>query len=253
MYGLLAMALSVPAGFSAKRFGEKRVLAVGLLGVAVGSVLLGEAGSFESALAVPRRHDHRLPLRVRQRARRRGADGAPHAARPHDGRGRRGVVAGVGHRRAARRRARRASSAGAPRSSATPAWPCSARPCSGVLSLPADALTRAATTADGHIVAGAGEPQRLSHARGLDARADRRARRLRPVHGDLLRAERRAGGVRPRRRGGGPHHQHGLSLRDRGESRHRRARGPLQQARRARLRVRHACRGVGIAGDRETC
>jgi predicted MFS family arabinose efflux permease len=50
MYGLLAMALSVPAGISAKRFGERRVLGAGLLGVAAGSVLLGEAWSFESAM-----------------------------------------------------------------------------------------------------------------------------------------------------------------------------------------------------------
>jgi predicted MFS family arabinose efflux permease len=49
LYGLLAMLLSVPAGVSARRFGEKRVLAIGLLGVAAGSVLLGEAWSFESA------------------------------------------------------------------------------------------------------------------------------------------------------------------------------------------------------------
>jgi len=51
LYGLLAMLLSVPAGVSAKRFGEKRVLGLGLLGVAAGSVLLGEAWSFESAIA----------------------------------------------------------------------------------------------------------------------------------------------------------------------------------------------------------
>lgn len=51
MYGLLAMLLSVPAGFSAKRFGEKRVLALGLLGVAAGAVLLGEAWNFNSALS----------------------------------------------------------------------------------------------------------------------------------------------------------------------------------------------------------
>ena len=51
LYGLLAMLLSVPAGISAKRFGEKRVLGIGLLGVAAGSVLLGEAWSFESAIA----------------------------------------------------------------------------------------------------------------------------------------------------------------------------------------------------------
>jgi predicted MFS family arabinose efflux permease len=51
VYGLLAIALSVPAGLSAKRFGEKRVLAAGLLGVAGGSVLLGEAWNFDSAFA----------------------------------------------------------------------------------------------------------------------------------------------------------------------------------------------------------
>jgi len=50
LYGLLAMLLSVPAGVSARRFGEKRVLGIGLLGVAAGSVLLGEAWSYESAL-----------------------------------------------------------------------------------------------------------------------------------------------------------------------------------------------------------
>jgi len=51
LYGLLALLLSVPAGLTAKRFGEKRVVAAGLLGVAVGSVLLGEAGSFATAIA----------------------------------------------------------------------------------------------------------------------------------------------------------------------------------------------------------
>jgi predicted MFS family arabinose efflux permease len=51
LYGLLAMLLSVPAGISARRFGEKRVLALGLVGLAIGSVLLGQAESFESALA----------------------------------------------------------------------------------------------------------------------------------------------------------------------------------------------------------
>jgi len=38
MYGLLAMVLSVPAGVAAKRVGERRILAAGLLGVAAGSV-----------------------------------------------------------------------------------------------------------------------------------------------------------------------------------------------------------------------
>ena len=51
LYGLLAMLLSVPAGISAKRLGEKHVLGIGLLVVAAGSVLLGEAWSFGSAIA----------------------------------------------------------------------------------------------------------------------------------------------------------------------------------------------------------
>lgn len=50
LYGLLAMLLSVPAGISANRYGVKQVLILGLLGVAAGSVLLGEAWSFASAL-----------------------------------------------------------------------------------------------------------------------------------------------------------------------------------------------------------
>jgi len=51
IYGLLALLLSVPAGLTAKRFGEKRVLAAGLVGVAIGSVLLARAWNFESAVA----------------------------------------------------------------------------------------------------------------------------------------------------------------------------------------------------------
>jgi len=51
IYGLLALALSVPAGLCAKRFGEKRVLGAGLLGVAAGSLLLGQAWNFQTALA----------------------------------------------------------------------------------------------------------------------------------------------------------------------------------------------------------
>jgi len=51
VYGLLALLLSVPAGLTAKRFGERRVLAAGLVGVAIGSVLLARAWSFESAVA----------------------------------------------------------------------------------------------------------------------------------------------------------------------------------------------------------
>jgi predicted MFS family arabinose efflux permease len=51
IYGLLALLLSVPAGLTAKRFGEKRVLAAGLVGVAIGSVLLARAWDFQSAVA----------------------------------------------------------------------------------------------------------------------------------------------------------------------------------------------------------
>ena len=51
LYGLLAMLLSVPAGMAARRFGEKRVLVLGLIGVALGSVLLRQAQDFTSAMA----------------------------------------------------------------------------------------------------------------------------------------------------------------------------------------------------------
>ncbi len=50
LYGLLAMLLSVPAGISAHRFGEKQVLVAGLVVVAAGSLLLGQAHDFESAI-----------------------------------------------------------------------------------------------------------------------------------------------------------------------------------------------------------
>lgn len=50
VYGLLALVLSVPAGITARRFGEKRVLVLGLIGLAIGSVLLGQAQSFAGAI-----------------------------------------------------------------------------------------------------------------------------------------------------------------------------------------------------------
>ena len=85
IYGLLALALSVPAGISAKRFGEKRVLGAGLLGVAAGSVLLGQAWNFRVRAGIPRCDDLRLPVRLRFRAHRCRAHGAAVAAGPHDG------------------------------------------------------------------------------------------------------------------------------------------------------------------------
>ena len=50
IYGLLAIALSVPRDWQ-QRLGEKPTVIAGLLGVAVGSVLLGSAWSFSTALA----------------------------------------------------------------------------------------------------------------------------------------------------------------------------------------------------------
>ena len=50
LYGLVAMAVSVPAGLLAKRVGEKPALTGGLLGVALGLVLLSQASTFEWAL-----------------------------------------------------------------------------------------------------------------------------------------------------------------------------------------------------------
>jgi predicted MFS family arabinose efflux permease len=51
MYGLLALALSVPAGIVAKRYGEKRILVLALFFVAFGLFMLGRAQGFYSALA----------------------------------------------------------------------------------------------------------------------------------------------------------------------------------------------------------
>ena len=50
LYGLVAMAVSVPAGILAKRVGEKRALTGGLLGVALGLLLLSQASTYGWAL-----------------------------------------------------------------------------------------------------------------------------------------------------------------------------------------------------------
>ena len=123
MYGLLALALSVPAGLCAKRFGEKRVLGVGLLGVAAGSVLLGQAWNFRVGARIPRVDDLRLSFRIRLCAHRNCAHGAAIAERPHDGNPRRDVCAVLPS--SVRRSAVRSPMnwAGAWRFSATPQWP----------------------------------------------------------------------------------------------------------------------------------
>jgi predicted MFS family arabinose efflux permease len=49
MYGLLAIALSIPAGMLVKSFGERKILTAGLLIVALGLFLLSKAPSFLAA------------------------------------------------------------------------------------------------------------------------------------------------------------------------------------------------------------
>jgi predicted MFS family arabinose efflux permease len=49
MYGLLAIALSIPAGLFARRFGERGMLTAGLLIVAVGLLVLSQAPQFLAA------------------------------------------------------------------------------------------------------------------------------------------------------------------------------------------------------------
>jgi predicted MFS family arabinose efflux permease len=51
MYGLLALALSVPAGLAVKRYGEKRVLITALFLVGFGLFMLGRAPGFFTAFA----------------------------------------------------------------------------------------------------------------------------------------------------------------------------------------------------------
>jgi predicted MFS family arabinose efflux permease len=50
LYGLVAMAVSVPAGLLAKIVGEKLALTGGLLGVAIGLLLLSQVSTYRSAL-----------------------------------------------------------------------------------------------------------------------------------------------------------------------------------------------------------
>ncbi|MGA8873315.1 MAG: MFS transporter [Candidatus Acidiferrales bacterium] len=51
LYGILALVLSVPAGLTAKQFGEKIVMVAGVLIVALGLVVLSRADDFVGALA----------------------------------------------------------------------------------------------------------------------------------------------------------------------------------------------------------
>jgi len=51
LYGILALLLSVPAGLTAKRFGEKSVMVAGIVVVSLGLVLLSRATNFNGALS----------------------------------------------------------------------------------------------------------------------------------------------------------------------------------------------------------
>ena len=247
LYGLLAMLLSVPAGVSAKRFGEKHVLGIGLLGVAAGSVLLGEAWSFGSAIAfrgltifgyrfafVSVLIAVALTAPPSLRGRTMGVLGATSALASVVGAPLGGMLVGeFGWRLAILGYAAMAVVG------ATVFW---------LFYRPTSDDPRGAGA---HDDARRRQPERLSLARRVDDRADRRARRLRAVHRDLLRPERGEGVVRPRRDGGGSHHQHRLPHCDRGESRRWPADRPLQQARRARSRVHHSVRRIRVVGHRE--
>src|SRR5579871_6466799 len=46
MYGLIAMVVSLPGGMLAQRFGEKRMLSLGLAGIAAGLLWLSLAPNF---------------------------------------------------------------------------------------------------------------------------------------------------------------------------------------------------------------
>ncbi|TRZ93733.1 MAG: MFS transporter [Rhodocyclaceae bacterium] len=51
VYGLVALVMSVPAGVLAKQYGEKKVLATGLVILVIGLFFLAQAGSYEQALS----------------------------------------------------------------------------------------------------------------------------------------------------------------------------------------------------------
>ncbi len=51
MYGLSALLLSVPGGMLAKRFGEKKVLTLGLLFVTLGLIVLSQVWSIPTVFA----------------------------------------------------------------------------------------------------------------------------------------------------------------------------------------------------------
>ncbi len=247
LYGLLAMLLSVPAGISARRFGEKRVLALGLVGLAIGSVLLGQASSFESALAFRGLaiFGYRFafvsvliavaltsPLSLRGRTM--GVLGATSAMASVVGAPLGGALVGeLGWRTAILGYAFMALVG------AAVFWlfyrpTAEAVPIAATAAAPQGALQRSAFRSPAvwllALVVGLGGFGQFTITYFVPSVAQ--------------------GRLRSRRRGGGADHQHGVHRRDRAESRRRRARRPLQQARRSRRYVRAARRGVHLADDR---
>ena len=99
LYGLVAMAVSVPAGILAKRVGEKLALTGGLLGVALGLLLLSHASTYGLRSRRSRGLAARIPSRVRLCDDVDRAGGAARISQPGDGHSGRHGVAGVGDRR----------------------------------------------------------------------------------------------------------------------------------------------------------
>ena len=237
MYGLLAMMLSVPAGVSARSASARsRCSALGLLGVAAGSVLLGEAWSTESAIAfrgltifgyrfafVSVLIAVALTAPPALRGRTMGVVGATSSLASVIG----APLGGILVREFTWRDAILGYAAMAALGAALFWWFYRPAP---------DSAPR---SREGHAVEGRGA-QCAGVAGGLAPGADCRPWRVRAVHGHVLRAERGAGGLQSRCRCGWHHHQHRLSGRHRGEPRCRLARGSVQQGARAGRRVRGA-------------
>ena len=220
LYGLLAMLLSVPAGITARRYGEKRVLALGLVGVAIGSVLLGRASSFESALAF------RGLVIFGYRFAFVSVLIAVALTSPLSLRGRTMGVLGATRRwlggRCPLGGASPASSAGGSRS-----WGTFMALLGAAVILAFYRPTVDAEPVPTPAPAAPGPRERVPLAGCLAARARRRSRRLRSIRNHCFVSVAKVSTVR--RRGRGPNHRAPIRLCDRAESAHRGARRPLRQ------------------------
>ena len=181
LYGLVAMAVSVPAGILAKRVGEKRALAGGLLGVALGLLLLSQASTYRWALGRSRGLAARISSGVRLRDGIHRIGFAARISQQGDGHSGRDGIARIGDRRAVRHHHRGALSDGAAASSVSRSWRCWARPFSGSATSPARAAARSLLHGHGPVIA---EQKRIPHAGGVEhgfAGADQHGRIQRDV------------------------------------------------------------------------